>query len=216
MLHHTRRPKEVRAEDARKDAMRSFLGLILAGPVFASFIGCSTTNKVRYVYQDGEFGVVGMPENTDRWPTRYRHQADKLMAAHFPEGHEIVRAEEVVKGSRTLTIQGTNSAELLPQLPTASLQVGKLGRCATRSQADKLKIEECRIVYRRAAKSASPCAYAEVATLTPAQYVNPNDSERRNTIKRAEEDENPDELKKEAKSDKKKAESTSDEATSGD
>ena len=44
--------------------MRMILGLLL----LAAFSGCSTTHEVRYVYQDGDFGVVGLPENTDEWP----------------------------------------------------------------------------------------------------------------------------------------------------
>ncbi|HEV3164889.1 MAG TPA: hypothetical protein VGZ22_12740 [Isosphaeraceae bacterium] len=185
--------------------MRSILGLIVAAPIIASFTGCAATHQVRYVYQDGEFGVVGMPENTDRWPSRYRQQAEKLMAAHFPEGHEIVRAEEVVKGSRTLTVQGTNSAELMPNLPAANLMIGKLGRCATRSQADKVKIEECRIVYRKASRPGSPSTYAALATLTPTKYVSPNDSDRHSVSKHGPDDDILDEPMQGANAEKKKA-----------
>ena len=42
--------------------------------------------------------MIGMPENTDCWPNFYRTQGEKLMADHFKEGHEIVRAEEVIEG----------------------------------------------------------------------------------------------------------------------
>ena len=62
--------------------------------------GCATTQSVRYVYQDRNFGVIGMPENTNHWPTYYHHKAEKLMGEHFPEGYEVVRAEEVTEGSR--------------------------------------------------------------------------------------------------------------------
>ena len=72
--------------------------------------GCASDGSVRYVYQDKDFGVVGMPENTNRWPTHYRRRADKLMDKQFPEGHEIVRAEEVEAGSRTLKIEGSRTA----------------------------------------------------------------------------------------------------------
>jgi hypothetical protein len=131
---------------------------------------------VRYVYQDGQFGVVGIPENTDRWPTHYRRQADALMARHFPEGHEIVRAEEVVEGSRTLKVEGSNTAELAPQLPTALINIAKLGHTASRSQADTLKIKECRIVYRRAEAIDAEVqpGYADSASLAPAPYIDPN------------------------------------------
>jgi hypothetical protein len=134
------------------------------------------------------------------------------MAVHFPEGHEIVRAEEVVEGSRMLTVQGTNTAELFPQLPSDILAVGKLGRRATRTQADQLKIKECRIVYRRAARPGSPPAYAKLATLTPTQYVNPNDAQRRKATKEPGEDAVPDEKKGEAQAEKKQGVPRLDEA----
>jgi hypothetical protein len=142
--------------------------------------GCATTQGVRYVYQDGQFGVVGIPENTDRWPTRYRTRAEELMAAHFPEGHEVVRAEEVVEGTRTLTIQGSNTAEVAPVLPAELLRIGKLGLSASRSQADQVKVKECRIIYRKALRPALE-GFSEVASLTPPEYVDPNAAERRKT-----------------------------------
>ena len=40
-----------------------FGGLALMAP------GCANMDAARYVYQDGEFGVVGIPRNTDHWPT---------------------------------------------------------------------------------------------------------------------------------------------------
>ena len=140
--------------------------------------GCSQTGGVRYVYQDRDFGVVGMPENTDCWPTHYRRQGEKLMDAHFPEGHEIVRAEEVIEGERTLKVEGSNSAQFSPQISKSLLKVVKLGHSASRSQAETVKVKECRIIYRRA-DSAKPAGYAVAATLTPTLYVDPNAAERR-------------------------------------
>jgi hypothetical protein len=163
--------------------MRLFLGILIVLTVFAT--GCVATQGVRYVYQDRDFGVVGVPENTDCWPAHYRRQAEKLMAAHFPEGHEIVRAEEVVEGSRTVKIEGSKTAELAPQLPRELVKVAKLGRTASRCQADTLKIKECRIVYRRVSR-AHEGAFADHPTLTPAQYLDPNDAERRKAAKEAE------------------------------
>ena len=51
--------------------------------------GCAASGQARYVYQDGQYGVVGIPENTSQWPTYYRDQAEKLMTRHFPEGFEM-------------------------------------------------------------------------------------------------------------------------------
>src|SRR5262249_56056554 len=88
--------------------------------------GCAGVSQVRYVYQDGQSGVIGMPENSSRWPTYYRKHAEEMMQQHFPEGYEIVRAEEVVEGSRTLTIKGSNAAEIDPAMPTPLASVAKL------------------------------------------------------------------------------------------
>jgi hypothetical protein len=174
----------------------SIAAALLMGP------GCATTENVRYVYQDRDFGVIGMPANTDEWPTHYRRQAEKLMEEHFPEGHEIVRAEEVVEGSRLLKIEGSKTAEIAPQLPTELLKVARLGGSASRSQADTLKIKECRIIYRRIPRvetshtedrgpvkariragsrlaRTEAADFADQAAVTPGQYLDPNDAERR-------------------------------------
>ena len=140
--------------------------------------GCANHNQVRYVYQDRDFGVIGMPENTDFWPTHYRRQGEKLMAAHFHEGYEIIRAEEVIEGDRTLKFEGSGSAEISPEISASLFKVVKLGHNASRSQADTVKIKECRIIYRRAGLEKAP-ASAPAATVTPTWYVDPNAAERR-------------------------------------
>ena len=150
--------------------------------------GCAGAGPVRYVYQDGQFGVVGLPENSSKWPTHYRERAEALMARHFPEGYEIIRAEEVVEGSRTLTVGGTNTA----MLGGASaidhfFKIGNVGRTSTSTQADTLAIKECRILYKKADHPVAVAdakdkvkdkpkgdLYAAQASLTPAQYLDPN------------------------------------------
>ncbi len=148
--------------------------------------GCAASQGVRYVYQDGDFGVVGMPENSDSWPTHYRRRAEKLMDAHFPEGHEIVRAEEVVEGERTLTVEDSKTAEVGPQLPAQLLNVAKLGRSENVTQADTVKIKECRIVYRKTGAPEKSNGYASAAGLNPARYIDPNEPERRKSDKQPE------------------------------
>src|SRR4051794_20189187 len=103
--------------------------------------GGASSGGPRFVYQDGEVGGGGVPENTSRWPDYYRDRAEQLMAGHFPEGYEVVRAEEVVEGSRTLTVGRTASAEVEPMAPTRLVQLGKLGRTSTSKQSDTLKIK---------------------------------------------------------------------------
>ena len=143
--------------------------------------GCATTSDARYVYQDNEFGVVAIPKNTPRGPRRYREQAEVLMARHFPEGYEIVRAEEVVEGSRTLIVGNTGMTEITPQVAPHLLSLLKIGGSVTRSQADTLNIKECRIIYKKAEpwSATEPGKFAPEASLTPTCYLNPNNAPRK-------------------------------------
>jgi hypothetical protein len=144
----------------------------------AFLTGCVHTRDVRYVYQDRDFGVVGMPENTDCWPTHFRRRGEKLMEEHFPEGYEIVRAEEVIEGERTLKVEGSHSAEVSPQVSNSLFKTVKLGHSNSHCEAETVKVKECRIIYKRTG-SANPNGYAGATTLTPALYVDPNATERR-------------------------------------
>jgi hypothetical protein len=137
--------------------------------------GCASTSDARYVYQDGEFGVVAIPRNTDEGPNHYRQQAEALMAHHFPQGYEIVRAEEVVEGSRTLTVGKSGTTELSPQVTPHLLALLKLGATMTRSQADTLALRECRIIYKKADPHSGTTSggFAVEPSLTPTCYVDP-------------------------------------------
>jgi hypothetical protein len=154
--------------------MRASLAVIFV----AALSGCASTEGVRYVYQDRDFGVIAMPENTDWWPTHYRRHGEKLMDDHFPDGHEIVRAEEVIEGERTMKSEGAHSAEVSPQISESLLKVVKFGHSASHSEAETTKVKECRIIYRRVGP-AKLKDYAATTTLTPALYVDPNAVERR-------------------------------------
>ena len=68
----------------------------------------------RYVYQDHDFGVVAIPMNTYLGKVSFRNEAEELMARHFPEGYEIVRAEEVNEGERTLDVGARHSLKPSP------------------------------------------------------------------------------------------------------
>ena len=161
-------------------------GTILLSIVLGALVGCgcAATGQARYVYQDGQFGVVGIAENTSVWPNYYRASAEALMLKHFPSGFEVVRAEEVVEGSRTLTVNGTNSAQIDTEGPVPLIKVGKLGRTATRIQADSVKIKECRIVYKKAGcmESEPELGFAERSSLTPEPYLDPNAEARKHVV----------------------------------
>jgi hypothetical protein len=138
--------------------------------------GCASTSDARYVYQDGEFGVVAIPKNTADGSDHYREHAEALMARHFPAGYVIVRAEEVVEGSRTLTVGKTGNTELSPQVSPHLLALLKVGATMSRTQADTLALRECRIIYKKADPSAAASAgkFAPEPALSPACYRDPN------------------------------------------
>jgi hypothetical protein len=151
------------------------VGIVLS-LVALAMPGCATTSDARYVYQDSEFGVVAIPKNTPEGPEHYREQAESLMARHFPEGYEIVRAEEVVEGSRTLTAARTGSAELAPQVAPHLLAFLKVGGGRTTSQSDTVNLTECRIIYKKAESQSAtaPGKFAPEPTATPTAYLDPN------------------------------------------
>ena len=156
--------------------VRTGVGIVLGLSVMV-LAGCASTPKARYVYQDGEFGVVAIPVNTADGSNRYRKQADRLMARHFPKGYEIVRAEEVVQGSRTLTVGKTGSTELAPQSSSHLLAQVKVSGSMTQNEANTSSVTECRIIYKKAGISHSASAragFASEASLEPTCYIDPN------------------------------------------
>lgn len=141
-------------------------------------VGCMTPPDARYVYQDGQFGVIGIPRNTSLGKKDYRAQAHELMARHFPEGYEIVRAEEVIEGERTLDTARRIELDSEPGVAALNqmIKVGKFAKSTSLDQKDSLKITESRILYRR--KPDGPTTghdgFTEVANLAPEFYLDPN------------------------------------------
>jgi Zn-dependent metalloprotease len=146
--------------------------------VYSCGVGCMTTPDARYVYQDGQFGVIGIPRNTSLGKKDYREQAHELMIKHFPEGYEIVRAEEVVEGERTrdtaqkLELDSEPGVAALNQM----IKVGKFAKSTSLDQKDTIKITESRIIYRRKpdGKSTGNDGFTALADLSPAFYIDPN------------------------------------------
>jgi hypothetical protein len=147
------------------------------------FAGCAEPPVARYVYQDGEFGVVGIPVNTSLDRANYRAQAEELMARHFPEGYEIVRAEEVNEGERTLDVGKKTELETDPSVRAwdQMIKLGKLNRSTSFEEKQKLQLHECRIIYKRKpfGPSGSHSEFAALAALSPPFYVDPNELLRR-------------------------------------
>jgi len=145
--------------------------------------GCMVPPDARYVYQDGEFGVIGIPRNTSLGKKDYRAQAYQLMARHFPEGYEIVRAEEVIEGERTLDTARRVELDSEPGVAALNqmIKVGKFAKSTSLDQKDMIKITESRILYRRRPEGAAPGhdGFTNVADYTPKYYIDPNDEVRK-------------------------------------
>jgi hypothetical protein len=163
------------------DSWRFLAPVLIALPLGLG--GCMTTPDARYVYQDGQFGVIGIPRNTSLGKKDYRSQAHELMIKHFPEGYEIVRAEEVVEGERTLDTARKVDFETDPGVAALNqiIKVGKLAKSETLDQKDSVKITESRIIYRRKPNGhpTGNDGFTSVATLAPELYIDPNELTRK-------------------------------------
>src|SRR5262249_19588992 len=134
------------------------LRAIALGLLAVPIAGCMQPIVARYVYQDHDFGVVAIPMNTYLGKVSFRDEAEALMARHFPEGYEIVRAEEVNEGERTLDVGRKTQIETEPNLTALNqmIKLGKLDQTTSFEQKDKIMVRECRIIYKR--KSAGAIA----------------------------------------------------------
>jgi hypothetical protein len=87
-----------RAENALRSASPRSLRA-LAALLLGSVGGCLSAGA-HYVQEGDNGGVVGIPNNTNVWPTYYRSKAEKLMAQMCPEGYEITGEQTVPVHSR--------------------------------------------------------------------------------------------------------------------
>ncbi len=145
--------------------------------------GCMKPIVARYVYQDHDFGVVAIPINTYLGKVSFRDEAEELMARHFPDGYEIVRAEEVNEGERILDVGKKTEFETNPNLTALNqmIKLGKLDQTTSFEQKDKIQVRECRIIYKRRS-SKSPVSmgqFASMTSLNPRFYIDPNEMLRR-------------------------------------
>jgi hypothetical protein len=141
--------------------------------------GCATPMVARYIYQDAEFGVVGLPVNNYQRKTDFRAQAEGLMSRHFPEGYEIVRAEEVNLGERILDLGRKTQIETDPKLAALNqmISLGSLNRTTSYEQKDKLQLRECRIIYKKKTLHTPGRSgqFAAMSAVTPPLYIDPNE-----------------------------------------
>jgi len=153
------------------------------GLLWLASSGCTSQPTARYVYQDGEYGVVAIPVNTYLMKADYRAQAENLMARHFPEGYEIVRAEEVNEGERILELGRKTDFATEPNLSALNqmIKLGKLERSTSFEEKDKLQVRESRIIYKKRSVNAPGqlTQFSAMATLSPPLYLDPNEMMRR-------------------------------------
>jgi hypothetical protein len=159
-----------------------FLASVFLVALAPAFAGCRSQTDARYIYQDGEFGVIGIPQNSPFGKKDYRKQAEELMIRHFPEGHEIVRAEEVVEGQRVLDKSKKSEFETDPAISALNQRInfGKIAQSTATLQKDSLPILESRIIYKRKTEKGPNGlnGFAAVATLVPKLYLDPNEMAR--------------------------------------
>ena len=133
----------------------------------------------RYIYQDGEFGVVGIPVNNYQKKVDFRAQAEALMARHFPQGYEIVRAEEVNEGERIRDVGRKTEFETEPAVAVLNqiIRLGSLNRTTSFAEKDKLQVRECRIIYKKKSihTPGRTGQFATVTSLAPPLYIDPNE-----------------------------------------
>jgi hypothetical protein len=149
------------------------------GVVALMSTGCYSPMVARYIYQDGEFGVVGIPVNNYQKRLDFRGQAESLMARHFPEGYEIVRAEEVNEGERIRDVGRKTELETEPAVAVLNqiIRLGSLSRTTSFAEKDKLQVRECRIIYKRKSihTPGRNGQFASVTSLAPPLYIDPNE-----------------------------------------
>lgn len=161
---------------------RMTLRAAISAAVWLAASGCASQPEARYVYQDGEFGVIGVPLNSPFGRKNYLKQAHELMTRHFPDGYEVVRAEEVVEGQRVLDTGLKTEFETEPSLKALDqmIKLGKLDRMTSVQQKDQVPILESRIIYKRRTPEMRHGAngFAAMASITPKYYIDPNESAR--------------------------------------
>jgi hypothetical protein len=174
--------REAVVQNVRSPVWRRVVASCAASLLMAACGGCKTPQYARYIYQDGEFGVIGIPQNSPLGSNNFQQQAAELMSRHFPEGYEIVRAEEVVEGQRVLDKSRRSEFETEPSIKALdqSIRLAKLAQTTSTQQKDSLPILESRIIYKRRALNnpAGPSGFALNADVVPKHYLDPNEMAR--------------------------------------
>lgn len=133
--------------------------------------GCSQNREARYVYRDGNYGVIGIARDTKA----ARREADRLMTRHFPDGFDVVREEEIETGSRKADQLTKRNSSIKPGAGMSQFLIGVGGASAENESkfVDDVKLHEVRIIYRNR-QSGSQEGFTATASITPEMYSDPN------------------------------------------
>jgi hypothetical protein len=159
---------------ANQKARRALLAFSLAAPA----VGCATTNSARYVYQDHESGVIALSQLNPRSMA----QATALMEKQFPnKNYEIVRSVEIEEGDRTVFESDQTKTSFNPTLSMrhnlvrgliTNVGAGQTSHDRDREHADRVKIKETRIIYKKADPGVRASnRYAADVAYQPAYYL---------------------------------------------
>jgi hypothetical protein len=166
----------------RRNTLRGGIVAVLGVGLAAAGWGCASQPDARYVYQDGQFGVIGIPQNTKFGRKDYLSQAQELMSRHFPDGYEIVRAEEVIEGERSLNAGRKTELATEPSVKAFDqmIKLGKLAETKSVETKDSVPILESRIIYKRKRPGEPQGAngFAALPSTVPPLYIDPNEMTR--------------------------------------
>lgn len=133
--------------------------------------GCSQNRGARYVYRDGNHGVIGLADHTNRT----RRRAEALMAQHFPDGFDIVREEEIETGSRKSDWSRLRNKMIKPGAGAAEFLIG-MGTASSETSTkyvDDIKLHELRVIYQNRQGEAQS-GFTTLASINPQMYNDPN------------------------------------------
>ena len=158
---------------------RAITQAVSLGGLFLAASGCYTPMVARYIYQDGEYGVVGIPVNNYQKRLDFRAQAEGLMAATFRKATRSSVPRRLMKESGSGTWAGRRKSTTEPAVAVLNqiIRLGTLNRTTSFAEKDKLQVRECRIIYKKKSvhTPGRTGQFASATSLAPPLYIDPNE-----------------------------------------
>jgi hypothetical protein len=133
-------------------------------PAICFTVGCQSSP--RYVSQGQDEGIIAMPDDT---PAN-RRAAERLMAAHFPGGYDVVYEYEEKIGESSRRVSNPQGGPPTAIQPVGGYQPGQLnpGIRRPRTRLETVDKTEWRIRYRRkGAPATAPAGGTSIANVLP-------------------------------------------------